>query len=370
MTRTELVNRALAHLGHDRQITDYATDQSTEAFRARQFLPNAIDSVLSAFAWEFAIKTLALTPHVATIRPDDCLRIVDVKDDKGNAVRVDHNGRAMTSPVASTLRYISNSLEIDALPYPVVDAIIAELTRLLFGPMLGNPSSETEMNAYKAFESEAASRLQFAIDSHIAESQYLASPQSQEDVIKTDLVNRALIIAGSTRTISNLETDTSTEAVRARALFKAAMDECLTYHNWDFAAVEKTYSTPTIDQNGFSYLALPTDCYRLINVTDGQGNPLEHRRIRDRLLVKYSDGKTVLRYMSSDFSLNEMPPKFREAFVDTLASLLVVAMESDGKRATEYLNRAQLKRAEAVTVETEETEPRGQWENPFIAARR
>ena len=58
MTKTEICNRALALLGHDRAITAYedASDTSTEAARCRQFLDAAVQDVLSAHDWDFAAE--------------------------------------------------------------------------------------------------------------------------------------------------------------------------------------------------------------------------------------------------------------------------------------------------------------------------
>lgn len=187
---------------------------------------------------------------------------------------------------------------------------------------------------------------------------------------KTDICNRALAILGHDRTITDYDNDSSTEALRCRQFYMAALEEVLTEHDWDFATNEIRLRFTSTDENGYSRLPLPADCVRFIAAMTPSGDPYPIRRTRNKLLVQNHGEDILLRYVSSDIEEESLPPKFREAFIYRLASLICGPMFGDVRKAESYTNLSKIKLGEAVTSETNETSYHGEWENPFLAARR
>lgn len=187
---------------------------------------------------------------------------------------------------------------------------------------------------------------------------------------KTEICNRALAVLGHDRMVDDFDSDQSTEALRCRQFYNAALEEVLGDHDWDFAAVEIKLRLSAADENGFARIPTPPDCLRLISATNTEGNPLKTRRARDFIFIKSDGCEAVVRYVSNDIDIETVPPKFREAFIYKLAALICGPMFGNDKKAEGYINLAKMKLSEAVTAEADETAYRGEWENPFINARR
>lgn len=151
MTKTDICNRALGILGHDRFIEDYETDTSTEAERCRQLYPTALSHLLYAHEWDFATEeraiALGLPMEDGACRipiPDDCARLIGIYDGSGEPLKVKRvRGKsAFVWPRGegyAKMRYISNDLEVDELPPPFVEALEHRLAHLLCAPMFGDP---------------------------------------------------------------------------------------------------------------------------------------------------------------------------------------------------------------------------------------
>lgn len=60
MTKTNLANIALGHLGHAIPISDLDTDTSAEASALRLFYEIALEEMLRSFSWPFATKVAAM----------------------------------------------------------------------------------------------------------------------------------------------------------------------------------------------------------------------------------------------------------------------------------------------------------------------
>jgi hypothetical protein len=89
-SRTKICNMALSHLGISKQIANVETERSAEAEACREFLDQAIEEVLLAWAWPFASKiaSLALVEEDPNTEwafsyqyPSDCLRITRILND-------------------------------------------------------------------------------------------------------------------------------------------------------------------------------------------------------------------------------------------------------------------------------------------------
>ena len=81
---------------------------------------------------------------------------------------------------------------------------------------------------------------------------------------ETDICNRALALLGHDRPIEDFDgmtdgayNDQSTEAVRCRAFYGAAVRNCLAEHDWDFAAEERPVGATSPDPYGWVRLQVP-----------------------------------------------------------------------------------------------------------------
>ena len=193
-----------------------------------------------------------------------------------------------------------------------------------------------------------------------------------------EICNRALHLLGHDREITSLfetgedgaYTDASTEAVRCRQFYGAAVKDCLAAHDWDFAAEEKVLSPVTPDAFGWVVVAMPEEALRLIVVRDGEGNPYKTERNSRRLRVRTFGRGCVMRYVRNEVEAEEMPHKFCEAVIAQLAFLLAGPMFGDDSKTNNFYQLAQNRISDAITKETDETAYRGEWDNPFIRSRR
>lgn len=189
---------------------------------------------------------------------------------------------------------------------------------------------------------------------------------------KTDICNRALAVLGHDRTIAAFDTDSSTEAVRCRLFFDTALANVLSAHDWDFAAVERSFSLSWRDGRGFAAIPRPADCARLVSAEDEMGRPVRLKQANGMLYVKNGDAaaSVTLRWVSSALDVSEWPHEFAEAVVYELAAQLSGPMFGDASKTNGYMQLAQQKLSLAVTRETDETAYRGEPDDPFLAARR
>lgn len=148
MTQTEICNRALALLGHDRTITDYSSDASAEGVRCRQFYPSALSDVLAEHDWDFAAVERSIgTVHADEFGwarfpiPSDALRIIEVTDAEGHPFKTKRNRdflNVKTDGNPAKMRYISTDISPEEFPHKFAEAVVAQLAYLLCGPMYGD----------------------------------------------------------------------------------------------------------------------------------------------------------------------------------------------------------------------------------------
>lgn len=189
---------------------------------------------------------------------------------------------------------------------------------------------------------------------------------------KTDLCNRALAVLGHDRTIASFDTDASTEAMRCRLFFDVAFLNVLAAHNWDFAAVERTFTLSWRNGQGYATIVRPPDCAKLVSVENEDEKPIKVKQANGILYVKNGDAaRTVtLRWVSKDSDIDTWPNAFAEAVVYELAAQLSGPMYGDASKTNGYMQMAQQKLSIAVTGETDETAFKGEFVNPFLDARR
>jgi hypothetical protein len=189
---------------------------------------------------------------------------------------------------------------------------------------------------------------------------------------KTDLCNRALAVLGHDRTITAYDTDSSTEAVRCRLFFDNAYLNVLAAHNWDFAAVERTFILSWRNGQGYASIVRPADCAKLVSVENENEKPIKAKQANGILYVKNGDAESsvTLRWISTDTGIGDWPNAFTEAVVYELAAQLSGPMFGDASKSNGYMQLAQQKLSIAVTGETDETAYKGETSNPFLEARK
>lgn len=189
---------------------------------------------------------------------------------------------------------------------------------------------------------------------------------------KTDLCNRALAVLGHDRTITAYDTDSSTEAVRCRLFLDNAYLNVLAAHNWDFAAVERTFTLSWRNGQGYASIVRPADCAKLVSVENENEKPIKVKQANGILYVKNGDSESsvTLRWISTDTEIGDWPNAFTEAVVYELAAQLSGPMFGDASKSNGYMQMAQQKLSIAVTGETDETAYKGETSNPFLEARK
>ena len=344
MTQLELYNNALALLGHDRMIASLS-DTSTELTRCNMFYPGARDSVLCEYPWEWATKTLAVGTTPVSV-PANLLRVIDARDPSGNPVSVTRANGQFTAAKTATLRYVANDITISEFPGYVVEAITYALAFRLFGPILGNPTTQDGQAAQKQFFDIAQERLSTAKSLDLSEHSFMGGPSNPDALVKTDYANRALAILGSSRLIRSFDEDPCEEAVRIRQLYPMALKKVLSSYRWEFARKSATASA--------SPYSLPADFLRLISVTDSDGKSV-NARISDGTLVFDGTG-AVISYTSSNVNLAKIPPYIGDLIVLAIATSMV----------TNFAGGDDAQKAQGGTTKTEAIA--AQYESAYAAA--
>lgn len=150
MTITDIFNRALGLIGHDRSITEGETT-STEYVRCNREWDGARMAVLSAHPWNFLMEATPITEGAETTedisddllyeydRPDDVLRIVRVTD--GTHKTVDYRvagGKIYCSIDEIIIEYMEDEDDPTNWPHFIADAVAAELASRIALPMSAN----------------------------------------------------------------------------------------------------------------------------------------------------------------------------------------------------------------------------------------
>ena len=176
MTKTEICNRALAVLGHDRTIMDFDTDDSTEALRCRLFFDNAYLNVLASHNWDFAAveRPFRLSwrngqGYASIVRPADCAKLVSVESEDEKPIKVKQaNGILYVKDGDAesyvTMRWISTDTAMEDWPNAFAEAVVYELAAQLSGPMFGDAS---KTNGYMQM---AQQKLSIAVTSETNET--------------------------------------------------------------------------------------------------------------------------------------------------------------------------------------------------------
>jgi hypothetical protein len=154
-------------------------------------------------------------------------------------------------------------------------------------------------------------------------------------ISKTGLANIAITKLGKSR-ITDIDTDTTEEAVVARLLFDEIRDQVLDEGPWTFAMkraeLGQLSTTPEYD---YDYeFQLPTDCLRVIEVKETEPGQILYK-IEGRKLLSNDTGMEIL-YISKVTDVSQFSPAFKRAFIVRLAAEMSYHFRSD-KAYTEGL---------------------------------
>ena len=173
MTITDIFNRALAMIGHDRYVVAGVTT-STEYIRCNLEWDGARLAILSAHDWNWLAQETPLMQGAESLddfsnaleyvydRPDGIIRLIGVYD--GASRRVAYrtaNGSIYAVLDEVKFRYLIDSEVPDDWPAHVVDAVCAELASRIALPMSANGKVVQAMkqlqgiNLAKAIEHDA-----------------------------------------------------------------------------------------------------------------------------------------------------------------------------------------------------------------------
>jgi len=197
---------------------------------------------------------------------------------------------------------------------------------------------------------------------------------------KVGIVNIALGHIGVGRAISNLETESSQEAITARLFYDLALETVLRDSPWPFAAKIAVLSLIEEEPNtewAFSY-RYPTDCIMFRRVLSGLRN--DSRQSRAPYKLAQDDSGTIIftdeEDAQAEYTIRAdnpqfFPPDFTLAFSYLLASLMAPKLTGGdpfklGVRALQ-LYQYEIFRAKAAAGN--ESQPEEEPESEFVRAR-
>ena len=149
--KTEIVNRAIAKLGGEAIVIDFAGDTSPVAARARLLWPSSLNRVLRLRDWDFAAveqtTTLAWNDEAGYSRfqtPPDCAKIVRVMDEHRNPVETTRNRDFLMIRERGErviIRYITNDFNLREATEEFVDLLALELAEKLAPTVIRDPKA-------------------------------------------------------------------------------------------------------------------------------------------------------------------------------------------------------------------------------------
>lgn len=326
MTRLEIWNQALAILGHDRQVASLE-DTSTEALRCRAFYGASRDAVLARYPWSFLLKEIGVDAASPVSVPANFLRAI-AQVDATSGKRVDgiltiENGKLVAKKKLIVF-YISNDVEESLYPATIADAVVHELAYRLYSPIVGIPSTEDQCNAREWMMKIAQSKTADAITAAIASGDHVLpkSPnlkwESRPWVEDTQICNAALKMAGSERTIADIEYDTSAEADACRKLFPMAKNKVLSEHPWRVCLASFEMDSESI--------APPDDFVRLVSA-EKDSSPVNVTITTSSITAPLG---TRITYVSSNIEFKgAVATKLKDAISYALASALIPSIAAD-----------------------------------------
>jgi hypothetical protein len=189
---------------------------------------------------------------------------------------------------------------------------------------------------------------------------------------KTEIANFALSLIGTSKAISNVDTDQTAMARAVRVFYDTARDAVLRDFPWPFATKNATLnlveSDPT-DEWGYSY-QYPSDCLMIRKILSGVRNDTRNSRVAYRIVrgaagrVIYTDEETAeAEYTVRETDVLQYPPDFTFALAYKLAVLIVPRLSgSDPFKLIpglkkDYQDALQRAAANALNEQQDETPP-------------
>lgn len=190
---------------------------------------------------------------------------------------------------------------------------------------------------------------------------------------KTEICNYALGHIGKP-TVTNIDTENSTEAKYCRRFWDMARQAVLRDHNWNFATKRRTLALLTHELDDFAYVyRYPTDCLKAQSIV----NPAGKQQPPIKFKVMQIDGVTVIATDQAEavleYTVDETNPAvFDSQFIDGLAWRLAVYISGPLTRdktltqvcTTWYVNTINA----AKTVDAGEGEPEDVADAPWVQA--
>lgn len=254
---TRVVNLALGRIGVSKTLSNYCTQDTREAITARIHYEPAVRATLRAFPWPFATRyaTLALAATqpsnadwlYAYREPADCIFPRRLVVARGTAVdptpppmmfSSDASGRLIFTNQANAVleytarpncpAYTGEPLFLEALEWKLAAELAPSLTRM--------SDREKECLAeYKRCIDNAHEVIKPGVPG-LRTAADPTSPDADAECITANIqvVNMALVHIGA-RTIANLSTEQSKEAIAANLVFEDQLQAVLREHPWAFA---------------------------------------------------------------------------------------------------------------------------------------
>ena len=155
---------------------------------------------------------------------------------------------------------------------------------------------------------------------------------------RTSVANEALIMIGKT-TLSDIDSDTSTEAKVALLAFDPTRQDLLRMHPWNFAIKRIALAASATDPV-FRYdkaYNLPSDCVRVLAVEDSQDWKVEVNNGVQAIVCDQSSPINLL-YVADITDDTKWDASFHKLFVYKLAADMVFALVPDEDLRTGLLN--------------------------------
>lgn len=308
---TRIVNLALLEIGVDKILTNYCTEETRQAVLARTIYEQCVRHTLITYPWPFATKyarlTLAATQPVnadwtySYRIPVDCIFPRRLVVSRGTApdptpppfmMSSDDSGGLLfaneaTPDLEYTARpgcvgYNGDDLFIEALKWRIAAALAPPLTRIA-------GEAERCMKMFEIIIQKAESTIKPGVPGARPAASTLDTTVAAL-AANVQVVNSALVRIGA-KTIANLTSEQSREAITAALVFEDTLRSVLRDHPWAFAT---RYLDPAVLVSGaasapvnvdWTYAhRLPTDLVMLRRLAlEGTGRSFEEEPFEFRL---------------------------------------------------------------------------------------
>ncbi|MCK5235582.1 MAG: hypothetical protein KAR06_01240 [Deltaproteobacteria bacterium] len=180
---------------------------------------------------------------------------------------------------------------------------------------------------------------------------------------KTEIANMAAAEVGD-GVITNIDTDTSPVAQKARLFWNQARDEILELHDWNSARAraELTQDT-TAPENEYDYrYAVPADCIKVRRVIASESSFQEPTWEADQDFIVTNASAIEIVYTKREEVTTLYSPLLVKAIAINLAAYLAISVANDAKLQAQLLARRGLVIREAEKTDSRE---RNKDEDPY-----